>query len=203
MRNRLLVLTLVAVVAGATSCQQPPVGTKPGNHADPTLPRASATPRKPAAEVKPSRATEDKPLLLDDAAGGASADGSGADNSRCQVCHLNLAQEELALTHARANIGCAKCHGPSDAHIADESWASGGNGTAPDAMFPREKINPFCLECHPQNKIDADQHKDFFAGKADEKCCIDCHGKHRLANRKCKWTWWPKRMPFCVSLCRF
>ena len=31
---------------------------------------------------------------------------------------------------------------PSDAHIADESWASGGNGTAPDIMYTRDKINP-------------------------------------------------------------
>ena len=34
-------------------------------------------------------------------------------------------QEELAVTHAREEIGCAQCHGDSDAHIADESCATG------------------------------------------------------------------------------
>ena len=44
------------------------------------------------------------------------------------------------------------CHGVSDAHIADESWASGGNGTAPDIMYPRDKINPSCLPVTPRTR---------------------------------------------------
>ncbi len=127
-----------------------------------------------------------EPLLLLDDDGGAAA-GPGADNSRCHVCHLNYIEEKLAVDHARAGIGCAKCHGPSDEHIADESWASGGNGTAPDIMYPREKINAFCLGCHPKEKIDLSQHKEFLAGASKEKYCTDCHGEHRLHERKCKW----------------
>jgi len=132
---------------------------------------------------------DDEPLLLLDAGeeGVPPPTGPMADNSRCFVCHLNYAMESLAVVHAKADIGCAKCHGPSDAHIADESWAWGENGTAPDIMYPRPKINPFCLGCHPQDKIDAEQHYVLDAATTEKKYCTDCHGTHRLAERKCKW----------------
>jgi hypothetical protein len=54
-------------------------------------------------------------------------------------------------------------------------------------MYPREKINPFCMGCHPKDKMPAERHAAFFAGTAKETYCTDCHGKHRLAQRKCKW----------------
>jgi hypothetical protein len=96
-------------------------------------------------------------------------------------------QEDIAVTHARNGMGCAHCHGESDEHIADESWASGGNGTAPDIMYPPAKINPFCMSCHTKDKIDTEQHKPLFAAGATQMVCTDCHGDHRLTNRKCKW----------------
>ena len=140
----------------------------------------------PAPDGKPS--TKAKPLLLlDDDADSKPSGKTGADNSRCQVCHLNFAQEKWVIIHARAGIGCAKCHGVCDAHIADESWASGGNGTAPDIIYPRAKINPFCMTCHAREKITNDAHKDFFADASGKETCTDCHGKHRLVKRKCKW----------------
>jgi len=124
-------------------------------------------------------------LLLDD---GESEDPTGpvADNSRCFVCHINYMTEPIAANHARQNIGCAGCHGASDAHIADESWASGGNGTAPDLMYPKGKINSACMACHPRDKIDAPHHEPAFA-QADPKVCTDCHGDHRLPHRQCTW----------------
>lgn len=131
---------------------------------------------------------DDEPLALADDSGESPA--AAADNSRCHHCHLNYIDEELAVVHARAKIGCADCHGNCDAHIADESWASGGNGTAPGVMYTKEKINPFCLDCHPREKIDTldkTQHKALFAGTSTEKYCTDCHGDHRLTDRKCKW----------------
>jgi hypothetical protein len=141
-----------------------------------------------AAQTKPARPRSDEPLLLlDDDPATRTATGPLADNSRCHVCHLNYTQEALALGHGKANIGCAQCHGPSDAHIADESWAGGGNGTAPDIMYPLDKINPACLACHPKEKIDDGFHRSFWAGESKEKYCTDCHGKHRLATRKCRW----------------
>ncbi len=126
-------------------------------------------------------------LLLDEEPAMEGQNGPTADNSRCFVCHVNYTQEELAVTHARANMGCADCHGPSDAHIADESWASGGNGTAPDVMYPREKINPSCLACHPGEKLAMPQHEPVFAPSAGQKVCTDCHGDHRLPQRRCTW----------------
>lgn len=169
MRHLVLLLVLGAAAAAPAACERQGTDRRPGG------PRSAAG--------------SDEPLLLLDAGEEESRPptGPGADNSRCFVCHLNYAMESLAVDHAKADIGCAKCHGPSDAHIADESWSWGENGTAPDVMFPRPKINPFCLGCHPQDKIAAEQHKPFFAGASEKKYCTDCHGNHRLAERKCKW----------------
>jgi len=142
---------------------------------------------KPAEESEAPLLLDDEPLLLlDDDSQTDQSDGPEADNSRCFVCHVNYMQEDIAVIHARADIGCAGCHGESDEHIADESWASGGNGTAPDIMCPRPKINPFCMGCHPKDKIDTDQHKPLFAN-IEKMVCTDCHGDHRLEVRKCKW----------------
>jgi hypothetical protein len=130
---------------------------------------------------------DDEPLLLDDNPVG-SPSSSMTDNSRCHVCHMNYIDEDIAVVHARVGIGCANCHGQSDAHIDDESWASGGNGTAPEIMYLPQAINPFCMGCHPQDKLNAVPHKDVLAGKLpDTKYCTDCHGDHRLLRRKCKW----------------
>lgn len=129
---------------------------------------------------------DDEPLLLEDEPVDT-AGYKGADNSRCHVCHINYATETIAVTHAKAGIGCASCHGESDAHIADESWASGGNGTAPDRMFPRNTINPSCMKCHTDIAADQPQHAAVFASGDEQKVCTDCHGAHRLAVRRCKW----------------
>lgn len=164
----------VAIVVG-TGCKQMEAKQKPDTNAESTISHEPIT--------------DDEPLLLLDDSEEEYVPPTGfvADNSRCFVCHMNYMQEDIAVIHARANIGCANCHGESDAHIADESWASGGNGTAPDIMYPRPKINPFCMGCHPKNKIDIEQHKPLFADTAEKKVCTDCHGKHRLENRRCKW----------------
>jgi hypothetical protein len=182
MRCFLLLFALAAVVFGGIGCEKGEDVHKVQTSAE----------RKPgpelAADDEAPLLLDDEPLLLlDDGADTEESDGSGADNSRCFVCHINYMQEDIAVIHAGADIGCAGCHGESDEHIADESWASGGNGTAPDIMYPRPKINPFCMGCHAKSKIDTEQHKPLFAGGSKEKYCTDCHGDHRLADRKCKW----------------
>ena len=173
MKYRFSMFIFVAVLIATMACEQTKVRHKPQTSEE------SQTSLQPA--------TDDKPLLLDDNPDINLPDKPVADNSRCYVCHLNYAQEKLAATHARASIGCADCHGDCDAHIADESWASGGNGTPPGIMYPPDKVNPFCLGCHTKDNIDVEQHKPLFAGTAKEKYCTDCHGDHRLAHRKCKW----------------
>lgn len=97
--------------------------------------------------------------------------GPVADNSRCYVCHINFQEDKLTSTHAKANVGCERCHGASDAHCSDED-----NITPPDIMYPAEKINSFCKSCHPNAKLGG--------GK---KYCTDCHGEHRLSHRTRKW----------------
>jgi hypothetical protein len=145
-------------------------------------------PKITTAEIADPKSAEAAPLLLlEDEPENAASSESAADNSRCFVCHMNYMQEKLAVTHAQAGVGCAKCHGPSDAHIADESWASGGNGTAPDIIYPRDKINSSCMTCHAHDKIDTPQHQAIFAGPPGTKVCTDCHGNHRLPQRRCKW----------------
>jgi len=142
---------------------------------------------EPEAKDETPLLLDDEPLLLlDDEPQVDQSNGPQADNSRCFVCHVNYMQEDIAVIHARANIGCAGCHGQSDEHIADESWASGGNGTAPDTMYPKPKINPFCMDCHTKDKIETDRHKPLFEN-FENMVCTDCHGKHRLEVRKCKW----------------
>ena len=109
---------------------------------------------------------EEEPLLLED--GNV---GLVGDNSRCHVCHINYEDEELAVTHARASVGCERCHGASDAHCSDED-----NITPPDIMYPLAKVNSSCKSCHPEGKLGG--------GK---KYCTDCHGEHRLSYRTRRW----------------
>lgn len=131
---------------------------------------------------------EDEPLLLlNDVTENADQHYDAVDNSRCAVCHVNLIEEELALSHARAGIGCADCHGQSDAHIADESWASGGNGTAPDILFTKAQINPSCLECHEALPEETEHDLALLSGSNPTEFCTDCHGEHQMVNRKCSW----------------
>ena len=150
----------------------------------PPQPAADAPPSKTVA--KPPAAKSAKPLLLLDDEDEQPTKGKMADNSRCLVCHANYEKEEMAVAHAKAEIGCAKCHGASDAHIADESWASGGNGTPPGVIYPPDKVIPSCTACHELRKTDADCKCDF-PRLSEKKSCTDCHGQHRLKTRKCKW----------------
>ena len=189
-----LCLVLAAVVVAGIGCEPRPFGKGRGEQMEAKQKPDTNTEAKTSAEP----ITNDEPLLLldDGEQEFVPPTGAVADNSRCFVCHINYMTEDVAVIHARANIGCANCHGDCDAHIADESWAWGENGTAPDIMYPRPKINPFCMGCHPRDKIDTEQHKPLFApavllrkneAAGEKKYCTDCHGNHRLANRKCKW----------------
>jgi hypothetical protein len=178
MRYSLFLLATAVLILASAGCER--------GRSDNKTQTDSVTVKEPAKNEKPLLLDEDPPLLLDDPAAGH-ADADRADNSRCFVCHINYAQEEIAVAHARRNMGCAHCHGESDEHIADESWASGGSGTAPDKMYTRQMVNPFCLTCHSKEKLPEEPHKALFADSGDKKYCTDCHGDHRLKDRKCKW----------------
>jgi len=181
MRYCLFLLIVAAIVLLPTGCEQTDARQKPQTDTK------SATARQSPADDKPLLLEDEPLLLLDDPPRADEPNGPIADNSRCFVCHINYMQEDIAVAHARRHIGCAHCHGESDEHIADESWASGGGGTAPDKMYTRQMINPFCLTCHSKEKLSEEPHKILFADSGDKKYCTDCHGDHRLKDRKCKW----------------
>jgi hypothetical protein len=131
---------------------------------------------------------EPEPLLLLAESSGAegleSAAGPAADNSRCHVCHINFENEALTSVHARAGIGCERCHGASDAHCSDED-----NVTPPGTMYPVEKIKSFCMGCHPKEKIGIAVHNSVMAEtNPAQACCTNCHGDHRLNYRTRQWN---------------
>jgi len=121
-------------------------------------------------------------------------------NPFCLACHADLEEEELVVEHLIAGIGCERCHGESERHRSDEE-----NATPPEIMYPRAKINPTCMMCHPRENIEhVNDHKPLLAGaktifdpeiddsasgSADpEICCADCHTeKHRMKVRTVRW----------------
>jgi hypothetical protein len=182
LRNLMLAVCLLLWLLLFTGCSQTKTG-KP-SASDPMSLQSEPNQNESA----PLLLLDEEPLLLlDEVPEAVNNDPDAADNTRCGVCHLNLIEEELAFTHARAGIGCAECHGPSDAHIADESWASGGNGTAPDIMFTKSEINSGCLDCHEDLAEGTEHGLVLLAAPNSEEHCTDCHGEHRIVNRKCSW----------------
>ncbi len=169
-----VLMTLAGGCERTAITPQPQVQTAPADHPEPPV----KEPPKPAASA---------PLLLEDEPASGASKEPAADNSRCFVCHANYMTEDLVTKHANANVSCVPCHGASDGHIADESWASGGNGTAPDRMYTKDKINSSCIACHPKEKIDTPPHMGILADLAGPKVCTDCHGNHRLPQRRCRW----------------
>jgi hypothetical protein len=187
MKYYILTFILAVVTVSGTGCEQVNSAQNERTKPKPTAGSEVLADPEPTTDDEALLLDDEPLLLLDDNTEEESSTESMADNSRCFVCHYNYMQEDIAVTHARAGMGCAHCHGESDEHIADESWASGGNGTPPDIMYPLSKINPFCMDCHPKEKIDAAQHKVLFSNTGKQNYCTDCHGDHRLTDRKCKW----------------
>jgi hypothetical protein len=116
-------------------------------------------------------------------------------NQFCSACHYGFSDEELARTHEKAGIGCERCHGESERHRSDEN-----NITPPEIMYPKAKINPTCMMCHPRHKIrHVASHKTLLTGaktvfdSADENSnqmyCTDCHAPdHRINFRTIRWN---------------
>lgn len=116
-------------------------------------------------------------------------------NQFCSACHYGFSDEELARTHELAGIGCERCHGESERHRSDEN-----NITPPEIMYPKAKINPTCMMCHPRHEIrHIASHEKLLTGartvfdSTDENdgqtYCTDCHGKdHRINFRTIRWN---------------
>ncbi|HOK77242.1 MAG TPA: hypothetical protein PLW35_05910 [Verrucomicrobiota bacterium] len=153
----------------------------------------------------PLQVEEDTPLLLDshppdEPPGGVSAATSVPHiNSACYVCHANYKNEELAHTHAKTNVGCVNCHGPSRAHALDEA-----NLTPPDIMYWPSRIATSCYLCHTNHNAPAKTVIMRWQQRCVDKdpkylVCTDCHGDHRLRVRT---TIWNKRTGEVVSKSR-
>ncbi len=117
-------------------------------------------------------------------------------NVFCAACHYGFGDEKLARTHEKAGIGCERCHGESERHRSDED-----NVTPPEIMFPRNKINPTCMMCHPRHEIEhVPTHGILLAGAKtifdsdsedaeSQIYCTTCHAKeHRINVRTIKWN---------------
>ena len=115
-------------------------------------------------------------------------------NPFCAACHYGFDEEELALNHELAGIGCERCHGESERHRSDED-----NITPPEIMYPKARINPTCMMCHPRGEINhVSHHKPLLAGAktvfdpeaASRKIyCTGCHAKrHRINVRTIRWN---------------
>jgi hypothetical protein len=117
-------------------------------------------------------------------------------NVFCSACHYGFDDEELAANHRTAGIGCERCHGESQRHRSDEN-----NITPPEIMYPRDKINPTCMMCHPRHEIQhVTSHEVLLAGAktifdpavgADNPgtYCTTCHAKeHRINVRTIRWN---------------
>lgn len=118
-------------------------------------------------------------------------------NPFCGACHADFIDDKLARRHESAGIGCERCHGESERHRSDEA-----NLTPPEIMYPRDKINPTCMMCHPRQDIrHVRMHDAILEGAATifdeqaeqadgpEKVCTDCHGRgHRMEVRTVRWN---------------
>jgi hypothetical protein len=116
-------------------------------------------------------------------------------NQFCSACHYGFSDEELARSHERAGIGCERCHGESERHRSDEK-----NITPPEIMYPKAKINPTCMMCHPRHEIShVADHKVLLEGAktvfdstdkgGNQTYCTDCHARdHRINLRTIRWN---------------
>jgi hypothetical protein len=155
--------------------------------------------REQKVQAKPADgiASQESPVAKPAGASGKKPATSFVANPFCKACHLDFDEEEMALQHEILGVGCERCHGESLRHRSDEA-----NITPPEIMYPKERINPTCMMCHPRQDIrDRKDHQPILeaglsvfeemtpSGENAKKHCTDCHGvKHRiLKERTTRW----------------
>jgi hypothetical protein len=145
-----------------------------------------------AAPLPALKVEKGAPLLLDalpeSKPENAPGKGPMVDNGACYCCHRNFEEESLVQVHAKAGVGCVKCHGESIAHRNDED-----NITPPDVIYASRQIDNACQKCHeshdaPAKKVIAAwQQKCPAKTGPEELVCTDCHGEHRMKVRTVRW----------------
>ena len=119
----------------------------------------------------------------------ATGEAKVAPNDMCHVCHIPFAEEPLALIHAKEEVWCIECHGPSAKHMQDENVGA----TPPDITYKKNQVDRMCSKCHkaskhPEVMDDLRAMRLAQSAKAQSKIkgrlikpagvCTDCHGNH-------------------------
>ena len=197
MRN-ILWIGLIAAAVAAAGCDSGSAPTKPAEKTNnPAPPVAAETGQEAPNATAPATPS---PVPSESASSPAAAPesqyagpfpfkflpvkGPMVDNSRCHVCHGNYEDEGLSVTHAQANVGCERCHGPSDDHCGDE-----GNITPPSILYATSRIDRACKKCHPDDLSVEGAAFCFAIIKPEDakKRCTDCHGQHYMFQRTVYW----------------
>jgi hypothetical protein len=186
---RILIVLIVFAASTFISCTPTVESERTNVHSTPDIGEKTESTGGPPPLIVDS----DAPLLLDEPTQEqqASVDittGAAIENAACFVCHVNYNLEPLASRHARANIGCAGCHGQSFAHRNDEN-----NTTPPEKMYSVDKIDSFCKDCHKYHDVPPGKVAAHWAKRNPDKTvpdkivCTDCHGDHRMKVRTIIW----------------
>ena len=186
-----MILVVFAVFAASTILSCTPTVKSERTEVRPTS--ASGDKSESTGGPPPLVVDSDAPLLLDEPteeqqAFAAEVTRAAVENAACFVCHANYRSEFLANRHARANVGCAGCHGQSFAHRNDEN-----NTTPPETMYPADKIDSFCQGCHKSHDVPPGKVVAHWAKRNPDKTdpaeivCTDCHGDHRIKVRTIIW----------------
>jgi len=145
---------------------------------------AGAPAGSPEAEANEERAAPHDPALPNPGQGDAQTAEAAdplpeyplQDNplAGCSLCHVDVEDEFVGTLHFEEKVGCSTCHGPSEAHLADEN-----NEVKPDEVFARENVDRLCGRCHECPRPKSEKLELTPAG--EPKVCTDCHGPHDLA----------------------
>lgn len=168
---------MALLLAGFASCRNDEPGSREPSNLTTAAPPAEVvnTPAGmgPAAAIRPDESGPSGIAVEDGSVAIQSETANGqpaAENplGGCDICHVDVEDEFVGTLHHAEAIGCVKCHGPSDGHVADEN-----NEVPPDRLFATADIDAFCGECHECSRPSA-------APGGKRKVCIDCHGAHDL-----------------------
>jgi hypothetical protein len=91
----------------------------------------------------------------------------------CSLCHVDVEDEFVGTRHFEEKVGCKTCHGPSEAHLADEN-----NEVQPDELFTRDNVDLLCQRCHECGRSEVTN--SAVGDDGQPRVCTDCHGHHTI-----------------------
>jgi hypothetical protein len=97
-----------------------------------------------------------------------------AQEHRCAACHQDAVTDFQSHKHAKSNMDCGICHGPSEKHRT-----SVGN-VPPDRVAAPDEIAKLCGNCHLAEKQQYESSPHNGHKKVKTANCNTCHGHHAL-----------------------